>query len=570
MLTILMNISKKKLIKGVVIFLIFLCFISFANAFESSQLQWTEGISGKLKRGDTIAYMGYVVEVVAFPPPVESTKYKAEPEEPVEPFVGLNISKNGTFINTVILGLTESYTLPDSDLKVTAKGLPPKNANEWLFESYGPWAMIELNPRGIPHLEVFIDTDKNKYISSSATDIVAMVTLKNTGSADAVNVDMVIETELQIKRGSSKYHYEKIKRGDSISETIALVSPILTEQKPYGISANVSGYDIKDILYRAEFLKNYSIAVEPEVSLSIQKSAVNKMYLKDYTIVSVAVKNNGKYDLKNVSITDFLPKGFKLLGNSPLHWIADIPANEEWNIHYLIKPQEPDKDGIVLPAATAEFRNKKELYSMQSNQPKIIVYGPKIVLSKKIDVSEVSYGDTVTVTLIAENTGSTPTRVVIKDELPKDAPIVNGSIVREEFLEADKKVSFNYTLKIDSIQSIKLPPATADYYELGTKGGRIHTASQEPEIRIKPEIPAYVPSPQITTQVPTPLPAVTAPPAIESRHNSTSTAVKKPEQLLEVDFFFLDSILGCNDISNNNSRFNATRNACNFFKQGLI
>lgn len=558
------------LIKFATIFLILSGFISMASASGFSQLQWGEGVSGKLQRGEVISYMGYSVEVIGFPPPVESDKYKIVPEEPVEPSVGLNISKNGSFIDTTVLGLGDSYIAIDGGLKVTAKELPSKNAKEWLFESYAPWATIELNPRGTPRLEVSIDTDRDKYVSSSATDIIATVKLKNTGSADAVNVDMVIETELPVKRESLKYHYERVKKEETIAETITFASPMLREEKTYGISANVSGYDVMDISYATKFQKSFSIAVEPEAGLSIRKSAINKMYLKDYTIISLSIKNNGKYDLKNVSVTDSLPTDFKLLGNNSLHWITDIPANGDWDSHYLVKPLEPNKDGTVFPAATAEFTIKKEKYSIRSNQPRIIVYGPKIILSKQTDVSEVNPGDTVIVTVVAENTGSTPTKVVIKDKLPKDATLVSGSTTREEFLEANKKVSFNYTLKIDSIEPLKLPRAAANYYELGTKGGNVSTVSQELEIRIKPEIPANTPSPQIITPTPTPVPAVTVQQAIEPQHNSTnSSAVKKSELLREVDIFFYKSILGCNDISNNNSRFNATRNACNFFKQGF-
>lgn len=571
-----MTASKKSygLMKGVVLFLILSGLISAAHAFENSQLQWAVGASGRLQRGETVTYMGYSVEAVAFPPPVESDKYKAIPEEPVEPHVGLNISKNGVFIDTVILGLAESYIIPDGELKVTAKELPSKNAREWLFESYGPWATIELNPRGTPHLEVLIETDKDKYVSSSATEIVATVELKNTGKADAINVDIHLETELAVKRGKLNYHYEKVARGDSFTDTIVFESPMLTEQKTYSVSANVSGYDVKDISYTAKFLKSFLMAAEPQLGLFIRKSATDKMYLKDYTIISLLVKNNGKQDVKNVSITDSLPNGFKLLGNSSLRWITDIPSDGEWEFRYLVKPQEQNKDGSIFPAATAEFTIKNELYSIRSNQPKIVVYGPKIVLKKQTDVSEVNPGEAVTVTVVAENTGSTPTMVSITDELPKNAAIVRGSTKHEEFLEANKKISFSYTLKIDSTNPIKLPPATANYYELGTKGNKISTLSQETEIRIRSAAGSSTnaPTPQIITPAPTPAPspAVTVPPVIEPQHNSTnSTAVKAPDELLnEINIFFLDSMLSCND-GNNSSRFNATRSACNFFKKTL-
>jgi|GEM_PF-528059 len=496
--------GKKGLVLGVVIALILFA-VGLPQAFDTSVLQWTSGVSGKLQIGEMLTYRGYTVEVKMFPAQVESQKYKAEPEEPVEPFVGFNISKNGSFISTDILRLGESYITPDGELKVTAKELPDKNGREWLYESYTPWAIIELDPRGTPHLEVSIQTDKDAYVSSDATDITATVKLENTGSADAVNVDMVIESGLVIMRGTSKYHYNKIKLGDTITETITFKAPILAEHKILGISANVSGYDVKDISYSTKFLKSISIAAEIPVSLSIQKSTVNKMYLKDYTIISLYVKNNGRYDAIDVNITDSLPDGFKLLSNQMLRWIVDIPAGGEWAEHYLVRPQEANKEGIVMPAATAEFTFNNEYYSIRSKQPKIIVYGPKIVLKKQADVSVFNTGDTLTVTVNAENTGSTITRVSIMDTLPDKTTLVSGNTIFEGLIDATKNVSFKYTLRIDSRETIILPAATAQYFELGSKGRKINTKSQELEIQLKSAQKTPAPStPQVTMVTPTP------------------------------------------------------------------
>lgn len=569
---------KLGLVCGIIIFIALSCAITTAVS-ESAQLQWAGGVSGKLMRGEALTYKGYSIEVIAFPAPVESSKYKPEPEEPVTPFVGLNISKNGKFISSFVLGLSESYIVPDGELKVTAKELPAQNAREWIFESYAPWAIIELNPRGTPQLRVSIQTDKDKYTSSYTTDIVTTVTLENTGSADAVNVDMAILTELPIKRGNLKYHYDKIKPGESITEILTFSSPILTEQKTTVISANVSGYDVMGIPYTVKFSKSISIASEVPVSLVVRKSTVDKMYLKDYTIVSLSVKNNGRYDATNVNITDYLPDGFRLLGSQSLNWRVDLPAGGEWDYRYTIRPIKASKEGVVFPAATAEFTFRNELYSQRSNQPRIVVYGPGIILTKQTDVSEVNPGDTITVTVIAENTGSTPTRVSISDTLPDKVTLISGSTVKEGFLEATRKLGFNYTLRIDSNEPITLPPATAEFFELGSKGRRISTNSQEVEINIKSFKKIPTPTPSITTPVPTP--AVTLPmetpaptPVITTVTPTpvpvvTPTVVKPvkiPDELLrDVETFFLNTILACNDT--NISRFNVTRTACNFFKQ---
>lgn len=547
-----MNAERKKhgLIKLAMITLILSGFISIALALDNPALQWAPGVSAKLQREGNISLGEYSVTAVSFPAPVEHDKYLNTPAEPVDPSVGLNISKNGILIDTIVLGLAETYITPDNELKVTANDMPSKDSPEWLYESYAPWATIELDPRGKPDLAVSVETDKNEYTSSSATEIVTVVTLTNTGTADAFNVDMHIKTDLPMKRGSLNFHYDRVKIG-SASETITFSSPNIAETKSYEIVANVTGYDVKELPFTTESQNTVSIFTEPQVSLSIKKSANERVYLKDFAIVSLSVKNNAKYDLKNVSVTDYVPDGFKLTNNNSLHWVIDLPAMGDWDFHYLIKPQVPDPDGIVLPSAIAEFTQKNEFYSVKSNEVAVVVYGPRIVLDKKADVSEINPNDIVTVTVVARNTGSTPTRVTVRDALPQEATIVSGSTSTDAYLEANNEVSFSYTLKINSKQQIKLPRATAEYYELGSKGSKISTESQELEIKIKSPvvITTEAPAPEITApqpvQTPTPVPTEAQIP--QSEKPVDQSAVRKPQMSpAEVDSL-LNLLLGCND-----------------------
>lgn len=535
--------NKYRVIRWTIIFLFLSGFISSASAFNPSQLQWDGNISFKLQREEVISYNGYSIKVVSFPSPVESDKYKEIPSEFVEPFVGLNISKNGSFVDTIALGLGESYIGTDGELKITAKDLPSKSATEWLYESYNPWVTIELNPRGKPVLGLAIDTDSAKY-SSSDKDIVASITLENTGSADALNVDLVLDTELLVKRGSLKYHYNMIKKGESITETVTFSVPLLNEEKTYNILGKVKGVDVMEIPYNFETLKKIPVEIEKIQSLYIKKNIANaKIYLKDYTMISISLKNNGNYHIKNVSIKDYLPDSFKLVGNNSLQWVVDIAPSEEWDYRYLIKPIEPNKNTIIFPAATAEFIIINEFYNIQSNQPTIVVYGPKITLTKQTDVSEIGPGDTVTVTVVADNIGSTPTHIFIKDILPDNTTLIGGTTTHEEFLEASKEVSFSYSFKSDSDKPITLPPATADYYELGTKGVKINTASKETEIRVKSptyDVTPPVRVPETTPEIQTPTPTETVS-VMESPDNypNSSTVYGSMEPILhEPDTFW--------------------------------
>lgn len=561
-----MNAGRKKhgLIKLAMITLILSGFINIALALDNPALQWAPGVSATLQREGNISLGEYSVKAVSFPAPVEHDKYKNIPAEPVEQSVGLTISKNGILIDTIMLGLAESYITPDNELKVTVKDMPSKDSPEWLFESYEPWAIIELNPRGKPELTVSVETDKNEYTSSSATEIVTVVTLKNTGTADAFNVDMNIKTNLPIKKGILKFHYDSVKIG-SASETITFSSPNIAETKSYEIVANVTGYDVKELPYTTESQNTISVLTE-QASLSIKKSANERVYLKDLAVVSLSVKNNANYDLKNVSFTDYVPNGFKLTNNNSLHWVIDLPAMGEWNFHYLIKPQVPDKDGIVLPSAIAEFTQKNEFYAVKSNEVAVVVYGPSIVLNKMADVSEINPNDIVTVTVVARNNGSTPTRATIRDALPGEATIVSGNTSTDAYLEANNEVSFSYTIKINSEQPVKLPKATAEYYELGNKGAKISTESQELEIKIKSPVTEQAPAPEITAPQPvqTPTPVPTEVEIQQSEKPVDQSAVRKSQiPSAEVDSL-LNLLLGCND-SGNTSRSIAASAGCKFY-----
>jgi uncharacterized repeat protein (TIGR01451 family) len=497
--------------------LIIIWLINASAAFELTQQQWDTGTSGTLKRDGVISYMGYSVTATAFNAPVESDKYKNIPKEPVIAFVGLNISKNGTLINETMLRLGESYITPDGELKVTAVNLPASSGTEWLFESYGPWVELELSPRGKPLFDMSVNTD-DEYISGLNTEILVNVIVNNPGTADMLNVDLEVATELPVLRGNMKFHYDKILKGEQVSETIALSTPIITELTKYDIFTNVSGFDVKEISYNKSLLKTIFIAPSPQQIPTLKKNSNAKIYLKDYNMVSLSFKNTLNYDLKNVSITDTLPDGFTQISNNSLNWLVDVPANGEWTARYIVKPIAADKDGIIFPATKAEFMIKNEYYMVQSNKPVTIVYGPSIDLKKQTDFSEITSGDTVTVTIVALNKGSTPTKVSIKDTIPGDVTLLSGSTMREEYLEVDKEVNFSYTIRSSSEGPFKLPAAEADYFELGDRGAIISTRSQELLIRIKPP----------PTPVPTPGPAPD--PTIEPEIEALLTPVNEPSE----------------------------------------
>ncbi len=554
-----------KLIKLMIASLIISGFVSPAYAFDLSTFQWSTGTSEKLMRGEELIYNEYTVKVTAFPAPVKSNLYSGTPAQAVIPFVGINLSKNGILINSILLAQGEYYIVPDGELKVTAKLLPSKEGTEWVYETYAPFAEIEMSPRGISALEISLETDYGEYTSLTNSEITASVTISNTGSADVMNVNMNVLTTLPLKRGILKYNYERIRKGSSITNKIIFATPIITELKNYEIVANTTGYDAKDIFYTSQSSKTILIAPEPQQIPTLRKYVNAKIYLEEYAMVSLSFKNNANYELKNVSITDTLPEGFKLLSNNSLKWVVTIPAKAEWDSRYLIKPVKANKNGAVLPSANADFSTLKEYYSIQSNQPTIVVHGPEIALTKQIDVSKINSGDTVTVTVLAENFGSTPAKIYIKDQLPPEGTLVNGSTSLDNFLEANKEARFSYSIKIDSEQPVRLPPAIVEFNELDSRSGKLTALSNELEIGIKsPESElaenaqdaaasfeiTEAPAPDPTPELPfTPIIEEEEPVLQETPEPVITPVPVSPEEIRDV----LNSILGCSSASTNES-----------------
>ena len=570
--------SHSGLIKWAMAIFIISWLITVSAAFDLTQLQWGTGTSGTLKSDEVISYNGYSVKVVDFNKPVESDSMN-RPIEPVEAFVGLNILKNGTLINKTMLGRGESYTSTDGELKVTAIDFPASLGKEWLYESYKPWVKLELRPAGKPRFDLSVNMG-DEYISAQNTEIAVNVIVSNPGTADMLNVDLEVGTDLPLLRGKLKFYYDKILKGSQVSETITFSTPIIKELTKYNISTNVSGSDIKGISYNGFHLNTTLIVPPPQQIPILKKSSNAKIYLKDYNMVSLSFKNTLNYELKNVSITDTLPKGFKQISNNSLKWLVNVPANGEWSSRYIVKPIEADKDGIIFPAAKAEFELQNEYYMVQSNKPETIVYGPRIELNKQTDVSEITSGDTVTVTITAVNKGSTPSKVNITDTVPGDVTLLSGSTMLEEYLEANKEVKLSYKIRSSSEIPFKLPAAEADYFELGDRGAKISTKSQEPLIRIKAPptpVPTLLPAPVPTIEpeieallAPVNDPSEGAVPVVDVKEQPEQPEILEQPEIAEQEpvepsidsNVLLKVILGCDNIVNTDPQYNEISEVC--------
>jgi len=115
------------------------------SAYDPNDIQWAPEKSSTLRIDGTLTLDEYRVDVVELPSPVEGNapvgRYEGdiEPDEPVTPFVILNLYRDGQLIvsDITLYGGTDetnAYTTSDHELKIKATDYPSPTAKEWVYE----------------------------------------------------------------------------------------------------------------------------------------------------------------------------------------------------------------------------------------------------------------------------------------------------------------------------------------------------------------------------------------------------------------------------------------------------
>lgn len=456
--------------------------IPFVYAFSEGDVDWANAISGTLYKGDILTNGNYTVKAKEFPSPVMGVKTVGGdwvPEEDVEPMVIIEIYKNGVLLEETGMGIgDDAYTDPDYEIKVSVTDLPAKNAKDWIYQYYNPWAIVSIQLRAVPKFEVTIDTDKTEYTSNGDTEIVVTTKVTNTGETFAKEVDLDLSPDmggLEPRNDDNDQfheHYARLEKGESKSFEITLLVPNILEEKIYTLNGTAKGYDIKDLEYSSE-KESITIAVLPKPNyLIIYKSARDNIYLSETDTIWVTVVNGGIYDIYDIKIKDSMNNNFILESDMPLNWnISTLKPGEDWNMSYNIIPTNVNIDGFTIPPATVEFVANNKQYNMISEQPTIIVNGPKIVARKTIDKRNASTSEDVRITVTLNNIGNIATKVDIQDFLPYDVTLINGSThLNSTYLELRIPQKLTYTIRMNTDKEVILPPARINYTDIISKG----------------------------------------------------------------------------------------------------
>lgn len=459
----------------ILIILLLVEIITVGSSYADDDLQWAEAVSSTLHIGDTINVGDYTVKASQFHKPmigVRDINGDIVPRDDFEPSVDLELFKNGTLLDSFLLTRSDnSIVTDDEEIKVTLQDIVSKENKVWVYEYYDPWAKIGVQSRGLPKLEISINTTENTYTSHRDTGIALEVKIKNTGEGDAKNVYISILTDsLAVKYGESDdpdTHYSEIRAGEEkIVELDLIIPDTLLETKKYILSAAAGGYDRKGLYYEGFGYK--VIAIIPPADFILDKYVKDRIYLSETATVYLKITNIGVFDVLNISIRDSISDNFVLISDSSLYWeIPVLPPGESKVVgSYELEPREANRNGFLLPSSVAYYTIKDRIFFIESQMPKVIVNGPQILLEKSVSDAG-SAGNDIEVSLTAYNVGNAPTKVSITDQMPEGALLIKGfTSLPQTFLDSSGSLSTSYVMRIFSEGNYTLPQAEAEYYDI--------------------------------------------------------------------------------------------------------
>ena len=466
--------------------LILLCILcpGTACAYDEDDLEWACGNSKELHLGEGITCGNYTVVTYNFP--------RSDQKQ----FVGIKLYENNLLVADQTLTEGEDY-IHDEEIRITAIELWMTD-QDWTDMPTDRWAKIRIEPRGLPCFEVEFETEKEEYEPHSSIEV--DLTIQNIGDARADDVNIYLDAEaFEMIHGKTQYHRSGIGKGELVDgkTDTAVFDPIKLRFDPpsvivdsmFNITVKIEYADIKDISYC------YSISYPVKVlsMFSISKSINNNIYMDEIATVTVTLSNDGTRPINSIRVSDTMPSEFELNENLSLEWGLDLKAGERRSFTYLLKPLQPSVEGYLLPPAIAQWDEGGRTYSARSDLPYIMVYGPKIELSKTVKPSTIDIGGIVTVTVKVANTGNEVASVDVADYIPPDAVLTDGVLGADMILEAGGSHTFSYTMQMDVSGSVELPPAVAHFVDTHYYEGTITS-----EVRSITVNPAATPLPAQT------------------------------------------------------------------------
>ncbi|MHC1576075.1 MAG: BatD family protein [Methanosarcinaceae archaeon] len=441
----------------ILLVLLFSC-CHFASAYALDDIEWVSSIdSTTLHWGDTVTDDNYVIAAEDFNK---------------EGFVHLTIKKNGELVHFASLQVGGSFDYRDNidgeDVRIYVKGVDP-DIDEWTGNPDDPTTEIQIYRRGLPELDITIETDEDTYDPkqiSSPDVITATITVENNGDAKANSVEMTIDTNgLELDDGDLTHLFSTLEIGEVTDPVVVkLTVPHLWDQTDFEIKPIVECNDINND--RHEFNETKTVTVEEKAELIITKTITNEVYMGETVHVQVSIRNAGICRINSIEISDTIIEELELKDSVTLAKTISLNAGETQSLfQYSLRPISTGT--FTAPAATAIFTaSNGEEYEFESNGPAIEVNGPEIIITQNVDVSTIQPGEEITVTVTVKNDGNKDASVTVGSTIPDEAAFISGDKGFSQVLKGGSSESYTYVIRLDEEGMVKLPAATATFIDM--------------------------------------------------------------------------------------------------------
>ena len=426
---------------------------------------WTDVGSATLYKGDTYTCGDYTVEFVDSEMAIDpaSIHYEMGGDHVIMRLKRGDIVLNESVLNATCENVSDtSETICDEliwedEIKIEIYTDPDEHPQSDPIHWQNPFININVLERAKPELSVDISASCEAYTARDS-EIRATVDIKNDGDALLRNVRVAVDPgELELIR-SDPVHFGNISEDEDEETTCYAWLRVPewineTEGQLFTISANVTGFDVEDVMYNES--ASTEILVLPRWNLKIKKT-VSRYISMDQTVwVRIDLENTGKRDL-DVWLNDTVPDGFELCGNETPGWRFNITPSESLRFSYHIKPKRP---GVFeIPGAVADFTMDGKNVSILSNAPVITVDGAYIIVNKTAYPGTVSLVGEVTVLLSITNTGDRDAVVDLTDVIPSGADLVSGNKTLHAVLGANQTNKTEYRIRFSVPGNVTLDP----------------------------------------------------------------------------------------------------------------
>jgi uncharacterized repeat protein (TIGR01451 family) len=307
---------------------------------------------------------------------------------------------------------------------------------------------------GSPRLTIVKTGPDTAELNSPVTYV---ITVANVGTATAENVVVVDNLpEGLAAEGSQTYPVGHLAAGESktINVTLTAIREGTWVNQATATAANVSEPVVADT--------PVGTVVLGPAKIQVTKTGPDRLFIHREALYNITVTNVGTTELKDVTVTDNLPKGTKLLTVSG----ESVTQNRDtvvWNIASLL-PNESKTDtvsftatepGVTVNNVTAEGATAAGSKTSDTSSARTEWEGPPGVLTEIVDdIDPVRVGSIVTYTVTITNQGSyrdinTQIKVLFGDEITPiecdaSGATIDGKIVTlpDGFLKPNSKMSF--------------------------------------------------------------------------------------------------------------------------------